>query len=269
MTGHDDVVQALMSHSGIHVRELADETAGQRHQRYQSQREGVRMLGLVPPAYRSLILDSTPRTPAQRWLIARTRQLPAPSTALIPHAEATLLTLLAASCRACRIVEVGRFTGYTTLALAMGACPGGRLVSWEEAPNDEWVLIAREAWEMAGISDRIDFRNGRPANTGCRGLRSSLPERGLTAEVEQQLDLAVIDAERVNHRSYWDLLVPRMRSGGIVVVRLTHSPHVGKGQEIARNVLLHMRSDSRMQPVDLPYAKGLAIARRSDYVETL
>jgi caffeoyl-CoA O-methyltransferase len=259
VTGPDHA-REVSRHHVRPTRPLAPGAAAQRPGSGSRPPQDVRLLSLVPPAYRSLILDSTPPTPAQRWLADRTQDLPAPGPVLIPHGEATLLTLLAASCHARRIVEVGTFTGYATLALAMGIPPGGQVVSWEDVPD--WALIATEAWTRAGVTDRIDFHGRCPGSADYRGARDTGPAPRRGAEEDRRLDLVVVDSGRVEYHTYWDLLVPHVRPGGIFVVRFARPPAPGPATLSLQDVVSRVRGDDRMQDMSLPYARGLVVARK-------
>jgi len=172
----------------------------------------------------------------------------------IPHEQAVLLTLLVRLTGATSIVEVGTYTGYSTLALATGLPPAGRVITCDL--SSEWTAIAREAWQAAGVSDRIDLRIGPAADT----LRA-LPE-------SPDIDLVFIDADKVGYAEYWDLLVPRVRPGGLLLVdnvlyygEVVDAAPSTNGKAIdAFNDLV--RADERVESVLLPIADGLTIARK-------
>src|SRR5262249_48401648 len=88
--------------------------------------------------------------------------------------------------------------------IARGLPADGRLMCCDV--SDEWAAIGRPYWEKAGVADRIDLRIA-PAVDTLNGLRS-----------EPQFDLAFIDADKPNYGNYFDALVPRMRSNGVLLV---------------------------------------------------
>jgi caffeoyl-CoA O-methyltransferase len=200
--------------------------------------------------------QAEPATPAQSQLISDTRALGGPAEMQIPHVQGVLLTLLAKVIRAATIVEVGTFTGYSALALAYGLEPGGQVITHDI--SDQWSDIATRAWQTADMLDRIQRKVGPAART----LRE-LPEMAF-------IDLAFIDADKVGYIEYWEILVPRLRPGGLILAdNVLYSGEAaddepgGNGRAI-RNFNAHVRADDRVKSVLLPIADGLTIARRED-----
>jgi len=117
--------------------------------------------------------------------------------------QGQLLTFLARLVGARHAVEVGTFTGYSSLCIARALPPDGKLVCCDI--SEEWTSIGRKAWKRAGLADRIDLRIGRGLDT----LRE-LP-------TGEHLDLVFIDADKGGYVSYWNELVPRVRPGGLLL----------------------------------------------------
>src|SRR5215207_6038130 len=127
-------------------------------------------------------------------LRAETAALGPPAGMQIGPDEGQLLTLLTRLVGARRAVEVGTFTGYSSLCIARGLAPGGALTCCDV--SEEWTAIARRAWDRAGLADRIELRIAPALDT----LRS-LP-------AEPHIDLAFIDADKGGYVDYWDELCP-------------------------------------------------------------
>ncbi len=102
------------------------------------------------------------------------------------------------------VVEVGTFTGMSAMWMAQGLAPGGTLICFDI--TDEYLPTAREAWEQAGVADRIEVRIG-PAADGLAAL-----------DDERHIDLAFIDADKTGYQRYLELLLPRLSVGGVIVV---------------------------------------------------
>jgi caffeoyl-CoA O-methyltransferase len=195
-----------------------------------------------------------PLPEVQRRLIDRTRRLGQSFEMQIPPEQGKFLTLLARSIGARTIVEVGTFTGYSTLALAWGLEPGGQVTTCDL--SDEWAAIARDAWAEAGVADRIELKLGLAADT----LRE-LP-------ADPVIDLAFIDADKVSYLDYWELLVPRIRPGGLLLAdnvlyygEAVFPDAVGNAKAI-REFNAHVLADDRVESVMLTIADGLTIARK-------
>ncbi|MFD3776671.1 O-methyltransferase [Streptomyces sp. NPDC058612] len=216
--------------------------------------DGVKTVPLTREVYDYLVAQAEPPTPVQRELVERTRALGGPARMQVSHEQAVLLTLLARLTGARRIVEVGTFTGYSTLALAAGLSPGGTVIACDV--SEEWTAIAREAWKAAGVEDRVDLRIAPALET-----LAALP-------AEPVIDLVFLDADKPGYRAYWEQLVPRVRPGGLLL-----ADNVLYGGEAARadaegNALAirefnaHVRADDRVESVLLPIADGLTLARK-------
>jgi caffeoyl-CoA O-methyltransferase len=152
------------------------------------------------------------------------------------------------------VVEVGTFTGYSALCLARGLEPGGRLLCCDV--SEEWTAIAQAAWQAAGVDDRIDLHIAPALDT--LKAQPSTPD----------IDLAFIDADKPNYRSYYNELVPRMRPGGLVVVdnvlwsgRVVDPSATDPDTEAIRAFNEHVLADPRTDSVMLPIADGLTLAR--------
>ncbi|MFD6332572.1 O-methyltransferase [Streptomyces niveus] len=216
--------------------------------------DAIKTVPLTAEVYDYVLAQAEPPTPVQERLIARTRALGGPAAMRVPHEQAVLLTLLARLTDARSIVEVGTFTGYSTLALADGLVPGGRVLACDV--STEWTSIAREAWQEAGVQDRIDLRIA-PAIDTIRALPA-----------EPLIDLVFLDADKPGYIAYWDELVPRVRPGGLLLADnvlyggdAARTDAEGNGLAI-REFNAHVRADDRVESVLLPIADGLTLARK-------
>ncbi|GAB2665742.1 O-methyltransferase [Nocardia goodfellowii] len=214
----------------------------------------VKTVAMTEQIYAYLVRQAEPPSAIQQRLIEQTRRLGSAAEMQIPHEQAVFLTLLVKLTGAKKIVEVGTFTGYSTLALAVGMPSGGQLITCDVSAD--WGQIAQDAWRQAGVADRIDLRLG-PAGQTLRRL----PE---TADV----DLVFLDADKTGYIEYWDLLVPRVRPGGMLLAdnvlyygeAADELPEGNAAAIAAFNA--HVRADSRVESVVLPIADGLTVARK-------
>ncbi len=164
----------------------------------------------------------------------------------------TMLTRLAGARSA---VEVGTFTGYSSICLARGLADGGRLLCCDV--SEEWTSLARQYWDKAGVADRVELRLGPGLDT----LRA-LP-------AEATLDISFIDADKEGYIGYWDEIVPRTRPGGLILVDNTifHNTVLDLANDSAsargvRDFNDHALADDRVELVLLPIGDGLTLARR-------
>jgi caffeoyl-CoA O-methyltransferase len=114
------------------------------------------------------------------------------------------MTLLARAVGAKNAVEVGTFTGYSSLAIAYGLPPDGHLLCCDV--SEEWTSIAREAWARAGVAERIELAIA-PAIETLRALPKDVV-----------IDLAFIDADKQGYASYYEELITRLRTNGLIIV---------------------------------------------------
>ncbi len=211
-------------------------------------------LPLTPELHAYLVEHSTPPDDVVADLIAETRRaLPDNSGMQVAPEQAAFLRLLTAVMGVRRAVEVGTFTGLSSLSIARGLADGGQLTCFDI--SQEFTSIARRYWKRAGVDDRIELRIG-PAVERLRELPA-----------EPQLDLAFIDADKQGYPAYWNELVPRVRQGGVILVDnvlwsgRVLDPQAARDFEIvAFNDLA--RADTRVELVILPIADGLTMARK-------
>lgn len=151
-----------------------------------------------------IVAHGTPPDAIQQELIEETSKLGGISLMQIAPEQGAFMTLLARAIGARRVIEVGTFTGYSTLCLARGLPEDGRVHAFDV--SREWTDIARRYWEKAGVAGRIDLRIGPAAET----LRA-LPE-------DPAFDLAFIDADKAGYPVYYELILTRLRPGGLILV---------------------------------------------------
>jgi caffeoyl-CoA O-methyltransferase len=170
--------------------------------------------------------------------------------------QGTFMTLLARSIGAVSAVEVGTFTGYSAICVARGLAEGGRLLCCDV--SEEWTAVARDYWKRAGLTDTIELRLG----PGARTLRD-LP-------AGTSFDYAFIDADKTSYVEYWDLIVPMIRRGGLILVdnTLSHGRVVDPGEQGddvqgIRRFNAHAVADDRLDLVLLPVGDGLTMARKN------
>ncbi|MEU6465653.1 DUF2218 domain-containing protein [Streptomyces sp. NPDC046976] len=169
--------------------------------------------------------------------------------------EGALLTMLTRLTGARLAVEVGVFTGYSSLCIARGLAAGGRLLACDV--SEEWAAIGRPYWERAGVADRIDLRIAPALET----LRALAPE--------PVVDIAFIDADKENYPFYYEELVSRLRPGGLVVLdnvflggRVLDPAYREDRYVTMRRLNDLIAADERVDSVMLPVRDGVTVARR-------
>ncbi|HEX6521825.1 MAG TPA: DUF2218 domain-containing protein [Streptosporangiaceae bacterium] len=189
-------------------------------------------------------------------LVAATREATGMAAVMQTSAdEGALLTMLTRIVGARYAVEVGVFTGYSSICIARGLAVGGRLLACDI--SEEWTSIARRYWQRAGVADRIDLEIG-PAIDTLRALPA-----------EPRIDIAFIDADKTSYPAYYEEIVTRLRPGGLVVLdnvflggRVLDSAYQEEHHQVVRRLNDLITADERVDSVMLPLRDGITIARK-------
>jgi caffeoyl-CoA O-methyltransferase len=212
-------------------------------------------MDIVTPAINDYVLaHSEPADPVLRDLAEETRrELGGRAGMQISHDDGELLTMLVRLTGAREVVEVGTFTGYSSICIARGLPDDGHLLCCDV--SEEYTSVARRYWERAGVADRIELRIAPAVDT----LRS-MPEQA-------HLDLAFIDADKTGYASYVAEILPRLRPGGLMVLdnmlwggeALDPQDDDGRAVAALNDALL---ADDRVDVVLLPVRDGVSLARK-------
>jgi caffeoyl-CoA O-methyltransferase len=212
-------------------------------------------LGLSPELHEYMVGHGSPPDAVLARLAADTRAMGRIAQMQIAPEQGTFLTMLAKLLDAKLIVEIGTFTGYSSVCLARGLAPGGKLICCDV--SEEYTARAKVAWEEAGLSDRIELRIGPGADT-LRALAHDPP-----------IDLAFIDADKTGYAVYYEEILPRLRPGGVIAIDnvLWSGKVIDPSDTTADTVALRalndaIAADDRVDVVMLPIADGLTLARK-------
>jgi predicted O-methyltransferase YrrM len=167
---------------------------------------------------------------------------------------AILVKLIAAK----YILEVGVFTGYSSLVMALALPDEGRMVACDVSL--EATDVARKYWQQAGVAHKIDLRIA-PALDTLQGL--------LMAGAGGTFDLAFIDADKANYPEYYELCLELVRSGGVILIdnvlwygRVADLEVTDRRTSILRNLNIKIHQDQRVELVILPIGDGMTIVRK-------
>ena len=203
-----------------------------------------------------LVAHGTPLDDVQRWLISETRAKAGGFAGMqIAPEQGAFMTVLTRLVGVRQAVEVGTFTGASALAVARGLPPGGRLLCCDV--SEEWTAVAREAWQRAGVADRIELRIGPAVDT----LRA-LPQ-------DFVIDLAFVDADKTNYATYYEELLKRLRPNGVMLIdnTLWHGAVIdATAQDDSTKAIRAFNdavaTDDRVDTVLLPISDGVTMLRK-------
>jgi caffeoyl-CoA O-methyltransferase len=213
---------------------------------------------LLPPAVSAYIAERAAQPDeALTDLRARTAELGRAAGMQVSADEGALLTLLTRVVGARRAVEVGTFTGYSSICIARGLADGGHLLCCDV--DEKVTAIARAAWAQAGVEDRIELRIAPALET----LQALPPD--------STIDLAFIDADKGGYVDYYEELLPRLRPGGVILAdntlwsgRVADEPSDDEHDNTAaiRRFNDHVAADQRVDSYILPVSDGLTVIRK-------
>jgi caffeoyl-CoA O-methyltransferase len=210
---------------------------------------------LSPEIHAYLVAHGTPPDEVLQELAQETARVGPLAIMLVAPEQGALLTLLTRLVGARRAIEVGTFTGYSSLCIARGLPEDGRLLCCDV--SEEWTGIARRFWQKAGVDGRIDLRIAPAAET----LRA-LPER-------EEWDLAFIDADKPGYPVYYEEILRRLRPGGLILadnvlwMGRVADPAADDAQTQAIRAFNDLVArDARVERVMLPVSDGLTLIRK-------
>jgi predicted O-methyltransferase YrrM len=210
-------------------------------------------------------LDETIRTyllanqPPEHPLLAELREVTATMTRsrmqISPehgHFLAFLLRLIGAR----RVLEVGTFTGYSSLCMALVLPPDGRIVACDVSA--EWTDVARRFWKKAGLADMVELRLGSAVDT----LNALIDER-------KEFDFAFIDANKEDYDAYYEACLRLVRPGGLIAIdntlregRVADLNETQPSVAAVRDLNAKIAKDERGDRVLLTVGDGMMLVRR-------
>ncbi|MCE3233977.1 MAG: putative O-methyltransferase [Vampirovibrio sp.] len=172
--------------------------------------------------------------------------------------QGQFMALLVELMGANRMLEVGTFTGYSTLACAMALPPDGKIVACDV--SREWTDVGQKYWQEAGVAEKIDLRIGPAADT----LQQLLNEGQGNA-----FDAMFIDADKANYDIYYELGLKLVRPGGLIMIdnvlwsgAVANPAEQDPDTQAIRELNRQLHTDNRVTLSLVPIADGLTLARR-------
>lgn len=210
------------------------------------------MLTLVPEAIEAYAAaHSREEGPVLKALVKETYASQRAAVMQVGRLEGDFLRLMVQVSGARRVLEIGTFTGYSALAMAEGLPAGGSLVTCDIDPLT--TAVAKKFWVRSPHGKKIESRLG-PALDTLKTLKGPF-------------DLVFIDADKKNYRAYWEACLPKVRSGGLVLVdNVLWSGRILKPTAADDHAMAgfnrHVRSDKRVESVMLTLRDGVTVARK-------
>ncbi len=170
--------------------------------------------------------------------------------------QAQFMALLARAIRAEKTIEIGVFTGYSSIAVALALPMHGRILACDV--SDEWTSIARRYWVEAGVANKIGLRLA-PATETLQHL--------IKAGESDTFDFVFIDADKTNYDNYYELCLQLVRPGGLILIdntlwsgKVVDASVQDDDTRAIRALNEKIRKDSRVNQVLLTVGDGLTVA---------
>ncbi len=215
-------------------------------------------IGLSDTLYQYLLANSVREPEVLIKLRAETAQHPLVNMQISPE-QGQLMGLLVQLIGAKKCLEIGVFTGYSSLVVALNLPDDGRIVACDV--SDEFTTIARQYWQVAGVSHKIDLQIAPALETLDRLLANG--EAG-------SFDFAFIDADKNNYAAYYDRCYQLVRQGGLILIDnvlwygRVADPAMAedKRTQAIKQLNYQIYQDDRVQISLIPIGDGLTIARK-------
>ncbi len=216
-----------------------------------------RSISLTDSLYDYLLNVSLREAPILKQLREETAKLSNANMQIAPE-QGQFMALLAQLIGARHCIEVGTFTGYSSLAVALALPADGRIICCDV--SQEYTSVARRYWRSAGVENMIDLRLAPAAKT----LEALINGGG-----SGQYDFAFIDADKVNYPRYYELCLSLLRPGGLLAVdntlwngRVLDAKDQSEDTQAIRLFNEFVRDDERVDVSLVPIGDGLTLARK-------
>ena len=197
--------------------------------------------------------------PAEHPLLAELRELTATVTRSrmqISPEQGHFLTFLIRLTGARRVLEVGTYTGYSSICMALAMPSDGRIVACDNSA--EWTDVAKRFWKKAGLADRIELRLGSALDS----FEDLIRER-------QEFDFVFIDANKEDYDSYYESSLKLVRPNGLIVIdnmlrdgRVADPTETELSITAVRDLSAKIAKDERGDRVLLTVGDGMTLVRR-------
>ncbi|TNE75866.1 MAG: methyltransferase domain-containing protein [Gammaproteobacteria bacterium] len=214
-------------------------------------------INLSDDLYQYLLDVSLRETELLRALREETAQLPNANMQIAPE-QGQFMALLVQLSGARKVIEVGVYTGYSSLAVAMALPPDGYLLACDV--SEEYTSVARRYWEQAGIGHKIDLHLAPAVDTLDKFIQD---------ELDKDFDFAFIDADKENYDAYYERCLSLLRPGGLITVDnvLWNGSVINPEKQDADTRAIRafnekLLTDERVDISLVPIGDGLTLARK-------
>lgn len=217
-----------------------------------------RTLSLNDRVYDYLLAVSVKEPDVLRQLREETAGIDFSEMQIAPE-QGQFMALLVKLIRARRALEIGTFTGYSSISIASALPDDGELICCDD--SEEWTAMAKKYWKLAGLEDRISLKLG----DACETLQDLI----VTGQAGA-FDFIFIDADKQNYAQYYELSLQLLRESGLIAVDNTlwsgdvaDPANLEPGTRAIRSFNEMLRQDQRVEISLVPIGDGLTLVRKS------
>jgi len=218
---------------------------------------GKHTLNITDSLYDYLLSVSLQETPVQQALRTETDKMEEAMMQISPD-QGQFMALLIKLVNAEKIIEVGTFTGYSALTMALALPDHGTIIACDI--SEEWTSMGQRYWQQAGVADKIDLRLAPAVDT----LKSLIAD-----DQSEQYDFAFIDADKQNYLHYYEYCLQLMRPGGLIAIDnvLWGGSVVDQSDEKPDTIAIRefnrfVSNDDRVDISLVPIGDGLTLAHK-------
>ena len=215
----------------------------------------MKAIQMTPEIHEYLLGASLREPDVLRRLRDQTSSMTRSNMQIAPE-QGQFMRLIVELMGATRIIEVGTFTGYSALSMALSLPEDGELIACDV--SEEWTEVGQGYWEEAGVAERIDLRIAPALET-----LDDLIREGRTG----QFDIVFIDADKTSYDSYYERALMLLRTGGLIILDnvlwggdVARLSHQDEDTEALRRINDKIHADSRVMPSMLPISDGVTLA---------
>lgn len=214
---------------------------------------------LASDVMHDFLLDSSVReTPIQADLRKKTLDTIEEAFMMTVPEQVQLIAFLMELMEARRVIDVGVFTGYSTLAIAQALPKNGEVIACEI--NVDWVDIGKPYWKKAGVDEKIKLKIA-PAVETLQQL--------IDANESHRFDFVFVDADKINYSNYYELSLELIRPGGLIafdnVIRMANAfvyEQTNPASKAIYEMCYRLRDDKRVSISMIPVGEGMLLVRK-------
>lgn len=214
-------------------------------------------INLTPEVYQYLVNHSVREPAILSELRVETHKLSDSRMQISPE-QGQFMALLMEILGAKKTLDIGTFTGYSALAVALALPKDGKVFAFDL--SDEWTSIARQFWQRSGAGDKIELKLG-PAQESLQQL--------IDSGQSGTFDFAFIDADKANYDHYYEQAMQLVRAGGIIAIdnvlwggKVADPDENDESTRAIRRLNTKVLNDERVNISMLPIGDGLTLARK-------